>query len=110
MQFLSAYADLGPETELLTVGETGRRVDHYRGGVDLSGEALGGQQVTGDDRLGVARAITLDVGDGRVQVVHHPDAEDEVQVLLSPVLLGGRRRSSGTSRPGRLVADQADAG
>ena len=108
VQFLSTYADLGAKTELLTVGEARRRIDHYRGCVNLSGEPLGGLEVASDDGFGMARAVTLDMGDGAIEVVHHPHTENEVQVFLAPIILRGRLDGAGY-RPCLFVADQPDA-
>jgi len=55
------FAD-GAEPELAAVGEPGRRVDHHRRRIDLAHEALGGVAVLGEDRLGVVRAVALEIG------------------------------------------------
>src|SRR5690606_13508120 len=58
-------------------------------------EAAGRLQGAGDDRLRVARGVPADVVQGLVQVVHHPDGQDQVEVL------GGQPSSVAGSAQGR---------
>ena len=62
-QALGGDADLGAHAELAAVGELGRGVEQHDRAVDLAQEALGGGLVLGDDRVGVVRAVALDMGD-----------------------------------------------
>ena len=57
-------ADLGAEAELAAIGELGRGVVEHDGGIDLGEEALGRGLVGGDDRVGMVRAVALDMVDG----------------------------------------------
>ena len=89
MQLLRRDADLRTETELFTVGEGGRGVDHHRGGVDAGAELAGGAEVAGHDCLGVAGAVGIDVGDCGVDVLDDLECDVEREVLLRPVSVGG---------------------
>ena len=68
--------------------------------------------VAGDDRLGVAAAVAVDVLDRLVGRVDDADGELEREVLGVPVLLGRRvdRRRRGAAARGALVAVQRHAG
>src|SRR5438067_9252892 len=70
VELLGGDADLGPEAELLAVGESGGGVDGDGARVDGADEASGGGDVLGDDRLGVAGPEAVDVSDGGVEVSH----------------------------------------
>ena len=92
VELARADADLRPEAVAVAVGEAGGGVVVDAGGVDFPQEALGGLRVLGDDALRVARAVGVDVGDGRVQVVDDLHGEDELAVLRVPVRVRGRRQ------------------
>ena len=52
--------------------------------------SLGGREIAGDDRLGVARAVAGDVGDRLVERFDDGDGQDLVEILGIPVgRLGG---------------------
>ena len=57
VQLLGGDADLGAETELLPVGERGRRVHHDRRGVHPFGEPARSGQICGDDGLAVCLLV-----------------------------------------------------
>src|SRR4051794_18626223 len=61
VQLLGRVADLSTHAELETVGEAGRGVGIDDGRVDTGGEAPRGLLRSGDDRLGVAGAVSVDV-------------------------------------------------
>src|SRR5690606_1565791 len=85
VQFRGRDADLAAEAEFAAVGELGRGVDQDDGAVHAVGEAFGGIGVGGDDRLGVARAVSPDVLDGALHPVHDPHRQDGGQVFGGPV-------------------------
>src|ERR1700712_4334517 len=66
MQFLGGDADLGAEPELLTVGEARRGVDHNGSRIDAFGETLRRSHIGRHDSFGVPGAVSVDVGNGRV--------------------------------------------
>ncbi len=90
MEFVGADADLGAQAVLEAVGETGAGIHHHAGRVHFAQEALGMHVVPRKDGVGVVAAVAVDVADRLVQAVHHLDADDGCEVLLGPVLLGGR--------------------
>ncbi|MCY1426698.1 hypothetical protein D9M71_425240 [compost metagenome] len=59
-----------------------------------------------DNRIGVVRAVTVDVLDGLFQTVDHADRQNRRQVLGAPVFLGGRHGID--DRPGTLATAQLD--
>ena len=67
MQLLRADSELGAEPELLAVHESGGGVDEHRGCIDLAGESRSRIEIAGDDRFAVARPVTGDVLDRRVE-------------------------------------------
>ena len=60
-------ADLRAETELAAVGELGRGVPDHDRAVDPVQEIFGRRGILGDDRLGMAGAVSLDMVDRRVR-------------------------------------------
>ena len=80
------------------------------GGIDAVEEGLGRGRIGGDDGLGVVRAVTLDVRDGRIQPVHDLDREDRVQVLGVPVLGRGGNGARLEPAHGLVAADLAAGG
>src|SRR2546425_11699253 len=93
---------LGAHAEVPAVDEPRRRVDEDDGRVHLAGEAPRVAQVVGHDRLGEARAVAANVLDRRVEGVHDPDRQDQVEVLRVPVRL--RRRAGGRHERARVGA------
>src|SRR3954470_12172123 len=85
VQLLRRVADLGAHAELAAVGEARRRVDVDAGRVDAELERPGRIAVAGDDRLRVAGAVPVDVGDRLSHRVNHADGEHEREELLGPV-------------------------
>src|SRR5580658_10663094 len=59
-------ADLGAEAEFAAVGELRRGVMQHDRRIDLAQEFLRYDLVLGDDRVGVVRAVALDVIDRRI--------------------------------------------
>ena len=88
MQLVGGDADLGAQPVLEAVGEAGRDVDHHARRIDLAQEARRGGVRIGDDRVGVMRAVALDVSDRLVERSDDLDADDRGQVFLAPVGLG----------------------
>jgi hypothetical protein len=73
-------ADLGAEAEFAAIGELGRSVVDDDGGIDLGEEAAGGGLVRGDDRIGVMRAVALDMVD-RASSRHGLHRDDPVEIF-----------------------------
>ena len=69
----------------------------------------GGRQVAGDDRVGVLRAVAVDVLDRLVERVDDLDRNDRAQVLGGVIVLGRRLAPSGSSSRVALVAANFDA-
>ena len=107
VELLGRDSDLGPEPELLTVDETGRRVDQHGGGIDLAGEPIGGDDVVGDDRLGVAGGGLVDMADGLVKIIHDLDTHLHSQELGGKVVVAGDAHVD--DRPSPLITHQLDA-
>ncbi|MND53378.1 hypothetical protein D3C80_444140 [compost metagenome] len=109
MQLVGGNADLRPQAVLEAIGETGRGVDHHRGGIDFGEEAPGIAEVLGDDGVGVLRAVGIDVQDGLVQPVDDADREDRRVVLGAPVFLGRFQHVIAQQRASGGVATQLHA-
>ena len=77
VKLLSGDAELGPQTQLAAIGETGGGIDHDDGGIDSSGEAVHGGDVLGEDCLRVPGGPLRDVGDGLFQVGYHSQRQIE---------------------------------
>src|ERR1043165_464975 len=61
MEFVGADANFGPQTEFITVVESRAGVDHDGRAIDALRELAGGPQVLRHDRIGVLRAVMIDV-------------------------------------------------
>src|SRR5213592_4118489 len=110
VQAVRADPDLGAEAELVAVGEAGGGVYEYRCGVHLGEEAARGAVVLGDDRLGEARRVARDEGEGGVERGHDGDAQDEIQVLGVPVGVGGGLQVAHDGAARGVAAELAPAG
>ena len=109
MQAVRADPDLGAEAELVAVGEAGGGVHEHRRRVHLGEEAARGAVVLGDDRLGEARRVARDEGEGGVERGHDGDAQDEIQVLGVPVRVGGGLQVGDEGAARRVAAELAAA-
>src|ERR1700730_13192955 len=89
VEFVGADADFRAHPEFTAVGELRGRIVQHDGAVDPRENALGGFRVAGHDAVGVRRAILVNVSDGRVHSVDHPDRDDGVEILRVPILLAG---------------------
>src|ERR1700712_112047 len=67
VELAGGNADLGAETELATVGELGRGVMQHDRGIDLVEELRRGGGVFGHDRIGVMRAVIVNMRDRLVE-------------------------------------------
>jgi len=77
------------------------------GGIDLAEEARRGGLVLGDDAIGVARSVALDVVEGGAEPVHHLHRQDRVEVFGAPVLFGGGDDARVEGAGGDVAADLA---
>ena len=89
VQFLGGDAHLAAQPELSPVGETGGGIDVDGGGIHLQGEQIDGRGILRDDALTVMGGVQIDVPDGLLHGVHHPDAQDVIQKLPVEVLFRG---------------------
>ena len=105
VDLVGADADLGAEAELAAVVEAGAGVDHHGRAVDLGDESLGGREIAGDDRLGVARAVPGDVVDRLVDRVDDGDGQDLVEDTRYPSRPARRASWPARSRGGRVAAE-----
>src|SRR5207248_10818858 len=89
VELVGADADLGAQAVLTAIGEAGAGVHHHAGAVHAFHELVGGLGRLGQDRVGVAAAVLVDVVHGFVQRVHHLHRDFERQVLRGPVGFAG---------------------
>ncbi|MNZ18866.1 hypothetical protein D3C78_358860 [compost metagenome] len=107
MQLVGGNTDFRAQAVLEAVGEAGRGVEHDRRRIDLGHELAGFTLVFADDRVGVVRAIVVDVLDGLVQAIDHTNRQDGVEVLGEPIVFAGRLGLD--QRTGTLAPAQFDA-
>src|SRR6476646_8091673 len=89
VEFAGGNPDLGAEAELATVGELRRGVVQHDRGVDLAEESLGRMIVFRHDRIGMMRAVMVNVGERLVEAVDHFRRDDGVFIFGVPILIGG---------------------
>ena len=89
MELLGGNAHLAAQAELAAVGEAGGGVHVHRGAVHTGGKAGGGLLVGGDDGVAVVGGMGGNVGDGRVQAVHHAHRHLVIQILGVEILFTG---------------------
>src|SRR5438876_72470 len=87
VELLGRVSDLGPHSELASVGEAGGRVhvDARRVHSELKGARL--LRVAGDDRLRMPRAPAVDVLDRLVDRADHTHRQGQSVVLGGPVIV-----------------------
>ena len=90
VEFLGADADLGPETELGTVGECRRDIDIYACRIYVLHVEVRGLGVLGDDGLAVFRRITGDMLHSLTYGIYRPDRHLVVEELGAEAPVGGR--------------------
>ena len=97
MQLGGRNAHLRAEPQLSAVVEASGRVDDDAARVHFCQKAIGVIEAIGANGLGVIRAVSLDVRQRRLEVVHDPDGEDFVEELGAKVRLrrGFRPRHEG---------------
>src|SRR3546814_3836058 len=72
------------------LGELRRGVVHDDRAVDFRQETLGGPRILGDDRVGVAARMRIDMRKRAGKAVDHGDRDDRVEIFAVPV--ASRRR------------------
>src|SRR5437762_3368535 len=87
MKFLRANADLRSKTKLESVGETSRCVVVDRCGIDAIEESQNIFKIFRDNRLGVLRAMRIDVIYRRLYVRHDLYRHYEIKKLCVPISL-----------------------
>ena len=102
-------ANLGAQTEFAAIGKLGRGVGHDDGAVDFGQESLGRFGILGNDRFGMVRGMTLDMGQRGIEPIDHRNAEDRVEIFAVPVLRAGRLDAR-IKRAGPGIAAQFAAG
>ncbi len=108
MKFIRADADFRAEAQFAAVVEARAGVDHHRRRIDRRRETPRRRQIVGDDRVGVARTVTVDVGDRLLQPFHHLDGQNEIEKLGREIFFRGGR-GVGDVAPGDGAAAQLDA-
>src|SRR5436190_21220594 len=76
VEFAGGDADLGAEAELAAIGELRRGVVQHDRRVDLVEEFLCGLRILGHDRVGVARAVIMDMGDRFIDAADDTRGDD----------------------------------
>src|SRR6478735_181840 len=89
VEFAGGNSDLRAEAELAAVGELRRCVVQHDRGIDLAEKPLGCMIVFRHDRIGMMRAVTLNVGERRIEAVDDFRRDDGVLIFGVPVLVGG---------------------
>src|SRR5262245_25469006 len=81
VEFAGGDPDLRAEAELAAIGELRRGVVQHDRRVDFAEEFPGRLGVLGHDRVGVARAVVLDMRDRPVDAVDDARGDDGVEIL-----------------------------
>src|SRR5665213_733998 len=84
-------ADFRAHAEFAAIGELRRGIGQHDGAVDLRQEFLRCGLFLGDDRVGVVRAVMVDVPYGAVEPVDDAHGQDGVEIFGVPILFGRRR-------------------
>src|SRR5437016_620920 len=101
VELVGADADFGAEAIFAAVGEAGAGVDHDAGAVHALDELVGGLGRGGEDRVGVAAAVVVDVVDRFVQGIDHLHRDDQREVFRGPISFTGGL-GGGVERAGAL--------
>ena len=105
-----ANPHFGAEAVAVAVGEARAGVDEDRRRVDALEKRIGDGDVLGDDGLGVAAAVLVDVLDGFIEAGDGGDGEHEVAVLGAPVGVGRRVDVLADAVAGHQVGQAAGVG
>ena len=71
VEFAGGDSDLGAKAELAAIGKLRRGIVQHDRGIDLAEELRRGGRILGDDRIGVVRAVVVDMCDRRIDAVNH---------------------------------------
>src|ERR1700685_2209285 len=96
--------DFRAEAEFAAIGELGRCVVQHDRRIDFVEKFTGGFFVFGHDRIGVMRAVIVDMGARLVDAVDNSCRNDGVLVFGIPVLVGSRLYSGVGSLHGVVAA------
>lgn len=105
MDFSGRDSDFGPESEAVSVGESGRAVPEDVGGIDGGEECFGGGFVFGDDGIGVAGTVAVDMAHGLIGGIDDFDGENGIEVFRIPVAFGGG--VAWDDGPGPVIAEES---
>ena len=61
MKFISRNTNLSTETIFEAIGESSRRVNHYRTGIHFAQKTLRLREILGDDGFRVPRTVAVDM-------------------------------------------------
>src|SRR5882672_8401883 len=89
VEFAGGNPDLRAEAELAAVGELRRCIVQHDRGIDLAEEFLRSACVFGHDRIGMMRAVIVDMRNRLVETVDHSRRDDRVFIFGVPILVGG---------------------
>src|SRR3989304_9850329 len=89
MEFGRADSDFRTQSQLESVAEPGGGIDQNTRRIHLSQEPLGVLIVRSENRLGMEGAISSNVLHRFLNPFPHTDGENEIEIFLKPILLGG---------------------
>src|SRR3954463_11282126 len=104
VEFARSNSDLRAEAELAAVGELRRGVVQHDRRIDLAEEFCGGATVFRHDRIGVMRAVALNVSERLVEAIDDARRDDGVFVFGVPVLIGSGFHACIDLLPGVVAA------
>ena len=76
MEFIGGNTDFCAQTIFKAIGKARAGVHHHAGGIDFAQKLLRVRVVIGQNRLGMAAAVAIDVGNRGFHAVHQFDADD----------------------------------
>src|SRR6185436_7462221 len=104
VQLVGGDADFRAEAVLAAVREARGGVDHQRGAVDAGQESLLRRRGFGDDGVSVVGAVLVDVRYRAGDAVDHLHGQDEIEVFLVPIGLGGGLHGGNQGAHGLVAA------
>ena len=107
MDAAGCNADLGAHAKLAAIGKLRRGIVHDDAGIDFCEEPACCRFVCCQDAFGMARAISVDVGQRAVQTVNQFDRKRGREILGAPVVFTGRFHVGYKSAGSRIGAHLA---
>ncbi|MNN17092.1 hypothetical protein D3C81_1302620 [compost metagenome] len=104
MQARGGDADFRTESQFAAIREPRRGVDHHHRRAQRVHEGFAVCGIAGGDHFGVIGGVLLDMRDGRADIRHHADRQDQIEILGSVVVFGSGQHIRQQRLRGRIAA------